>query len=102
MAKFKVGDDVHFVGWASQKYTIAEVSKVYLSTLPRMVSIYRLSYDGSVADGWYDDTNLVSVPTKRRYEIIRVVEAENETEALKVWRAGGWTSGEAVVAREVK
>lgn len=104
MAEFKVGDVVQFTGWASQKYTIAESARAHIGT--RTFDIYRISYEmvGKVcfADGWYDDTNLVSATTKKRYEIIRVVEAENEVEALKIRHQHHEFLGAGFEAREIK
>jgi hypothetical protein len=97
MSKFKVGDKVLVLTWrtaASPPITVKSV--IEISTPDGHSFAYQI-------DGFrpfYTEDSLAPAPTKKRYEIIRVVEAENEEQARQL--AESSTSSYELQAREIK
>jgi len=93
MAKFKVGDKVAIRGGSGNPWPV-EAVETYESSPSGYSTIYR------VAVYWRSEDILELAPTKKRYEIIRVVEAENEEQALNV--AYNQHVNNSLEAREIK
>lgn len=81
MSRFKVGDKVLHRN-NDRTYTIEAVDFAYVGKDGE--SIYRINWGGGCAFGWYAERDLLPIPVKKRYEVVRVVEAEDEAEALTI------------------
>ena len=102
---FKVGDRV-LVNNGSHLYTpyrVVEVGEMcHKSGMRQIIKVDRPEvggYDYHCGKWYYDDYFRLYTPPAKKYEIVRVVEAASEAEALKQAFDGSST---AFVAREIK